>query len=319
MTPEVLRNVNRADQTAERVKTAIDAARACDLSVNVDMLAGLPGETEASFAESMRLALDLRPDSMSVNRFLAENSALGEADYDPTEDDTRRTDRMLLDADRVIRELAAPRWPAEPVTDAGFGTQYVWDRSSKARTYFQQDMIGPSSTLALGHGGMGHIAGRFYSIGRGDFTDYVAALERGEHAPISASRVSERFEMAFYVADRACRDAVSARDFATVFRQDPRVVLGRELRFLVGRGLLELDQGRIRKPPNVAFQVTQLLAFLALGNDDLQRASAALGDGRARGALRQYRAIQAELPPSLLWCRMAIRASRARGSVARQA
>jgi coproporphyrinogen III oxidase-like Fe-S oxidoreductase len=319
MTPEVLHAVNRADQTAERVTAAVNAARACKLSVNLDLLAGLPGETEASFAASVRQALSLRPDSMSVNRFLAENSALGEGHYGATEEETHRASCMLLEADRLIRETAPPRWPAEPLTVAGFGTQYVWDTTTKARPYFQQDMIGPSSTLALGHGGMGHVVGRFYSIGRGDFTDYVTALEGGAPPPMSVSQISERFEMAFYVAERACRDAVSARDFATVFRQDPRAMMGRELAFLVARGLLQMEGGRIRKPANPAFQVTHLLAFLALSNDALEDASARLGVVQPRAALRQYRAIGAELPPSLLWCRMAIRASRSRGSVRREA
>jgi coproporphyrinogen III oxidase-like Fe-S oxidoreductase len=312
-TPDVLREVNRGDQTAERVASAVRAARDAGLAVNLDLLAGLPGETEGSFAASVRMALTHEPDSMSVNRFLTENSPLGESGYSPAETDMRRADGMLLEADRIIREEAPPRWPAEPLTVPGFGTQYVWDRTSKARAYFQQDMIGPSSTLALGHGGMGHILGRFYSIAAGDFTDYVAAIERGTPPPMLSSPVSARFEMAFFVADRVCRDSLSPREFVAVFHEDPRVVLGRELSFLVARGLLRVDDGRIRKPANRAFQVTHLLAFLSLGSDDLERMLAALPKlSLTHHARRQYDAVAAELPPSLLWCRMAIRASRAR-------
>jgi coproporphyrinogen III oxidase-like Fe-S oxidoreductase len=317
-TPDVLRAVHRGDQTAERVTAAVDAARTCGLSVNLDLLAGLPGETEASFAESVRRALELRPDSMSVNRFLAENSALEEVGFGTLEVETRRGDRMLLDADRIIREVAPPRWPREPLATPGYGTQYVWDHSDRARSYFQQDMIGPASTLALGHGGMGHVLGRFHAIAAGDFTDYVGALERGEPPAMLASPTTARFEMGFFLAERAFRDAVSPRDFAAVFRQDPRVVFGDELAFLVAHGLLRVRDGRVYKPRDRSFQVTHLLAFLALDGETLERSASRRRRQALPGVARaQYEAIGAELPPSLLWCRMAIRASRARGLVRR--
>jgi coproporphyrinogen III oxidase-like Fe-S oxidoreductase len=318
-TPEVLRAVQRGDQTDERVAAAVDAARSCGLGVNLDLLAGLPGETEATFAESIRRALALEPDSMSVNRFLAENSALEGAEPGALEEETRRADRMLLDADRIVREVAPPRWPAEPLAAAGYGTQYVWDRSDRARAYFQQDMIGPASTLALGHGGMGHVVGRFHSIAAGAFTDYVTSIERGEPPAMLASPVTARFERAFFLADRMCRDSVAPRDFAAVFGQDPRLLFGDELGFLVARGLLRVQDGRLRKAPGRAFQVTHLLAFLALDGDALARSAARLpaGDTPRGGPRAQYESIAAELPPSLLWCRMAIRASRSRGLVRR--
>jgi hypothetical protein len=280
--------------------------------VNVDLLAGLPGETQESFASSVRATLELEPDSMSVNRFLPENSPLGESGWVPSREEIALADRMLVEADRIIREQAPPRWPAEPLAAAGYGTQYVWDRSDRARAYFQQDMIGPSCTLALGHGGMGHVPGRFYSIAAGDVAGYSAALARGEPPAMLACPASERFEMAFFIADRVCRDALSPRDFHAVFGEDPRTRFGGELAFLVARGLLRQSEGRLRKPARRDFQVTHLLAFLALDTEALERARASSSRSlSSRGAWDAYARIETELPPSLLWCRMAIRASRA--------
>ena len=318
-TPAVLRAVNRADQTAERVASAVAAAKQCELAVNLDLLAGLPGEDEASFAETVRLALALEPDSMSVNRFLAENSPLAGDGYRPSDADARRADRMLLDADRIIRERRPPRWPDRPLGVPGYGTQYVWHRDEKARPYFQQDMIGPSSTLAFGQGGMGHLFGRFYSITAGTFTDYIAALAAGRPPAMLVSAVTARFEAAFFVADRVCRDSLSLEDFASLFRVDLRHAFGRELDFLLARGLLAVSNGRLHKPLNRRFQVTHLLAFLALEDDAIERALAGVDAGTPPApVLQQYDLIEEELPPTLLWCRMAIRASQAmRRSAAR--
>ena len=48
LTPAVLERVNRGDQTEARVRTALAEARRLGFSINVDLLAGLPGETPAS-------------------------------------------------------------------------------------------------------------------------------------------------------------------------------------------------------------------------------------------------------------------------------
>ncbi len=344
-TPEVLRLAVRDDQTAARVATAVRAAREAGLAVNIDMLAGLPGETEASFADSVRQALALGPDSMSVNRFLAENSPLARLGYGPDADEHRTVDRMLLEADRLVRELSPPRWPEAPLALPGYGTQYVWDHTGKARAYFQDDMIGPASTLALGHGALGHIHGQMFSVPAGTHLDFVSALAAGRPPAMLASPASVRFEMAFYLADRACRGDLSLARFAAIFGHSALAVFGRELGFLASAGLVRVQGDRVSKPARLDFQVTHLLAFLARTTAGLTadlralspRGTPATGvsapdpgrvaplplarwtdpDSRPEvtvagdGGQAQYRAIRAELPPSLLWCRLAMRASQA--------
>ena len=380
LTPRVLRNVNREDQTEARVQAAVAEAHRQGLSVNIDLLAGLPGETAASWEATVRKTLAFEPDSLSVNRFLGENSPLARFGYAPDDAENRRADRMLLRADAVIRERSPPRFPEDPLRRPGFGTQYGWDRPADARRYFQDDMIGPVSTLALGHGALGHVHGRHFSVAAGSVAGYVASLARGAPPDMLVAPVDDRFEMAFFAADRACRGDLSIRAFQRIFRQDLRVAFARELGFLLGRGLLTAQGDRIAKPPNPAFQVTHLLAFLLRDGPALAAAVAALGGAAAvapappldaapatllarhadveallarhadagaralaidvgdgldgetatrlaaagarlglavevrgsdRRALAQYGAVRAELPLSMLWVRIAIRASQA--------
>src|SRR5262249_9049181 len=142
LTDAVLRAVQRGDQTRARVIAAVEAARAAGLDVNLDLLAGLPGETIEAFEASVPDALALQPDSMSVNRFFAENPPR-ERDGQPADPAHEATiDAMLARPDAAIRDARPPRWPDRPLDAPGFGTQYVWDRSDRARGYFQQDMIG---------------------------------------------------------------------------------------------------------------------------------------------------------------------------------
>jgi coproporphyrinogen III oxidase-like Fe-S oxidoreductase len=378
MTPGVLQNVNREDQNEARVRAAVAEARRLGFSINVDLLAGLPGETAESWRETVQKTLSLEPDSLSVNRFLGENSPLAAFGYGPDEAENRRADAMLMDADRAIREGAPPRWPEEPLTRPGFGTQYVWDRSSDARRYFQDDMIGPVSTLAIGAGALGHVYGRGFSIPRGSVADYVASLSRGEPPEMMVAPIDERFEKAFFAADQACRGSLSRQAWRRIFGRDIAEDLGKELSFLIQRGLITGSGDRLSKPPSLEFQVMHLLAFLLRDGASLAREVRALetaslprapregevvdlsrgadldavlarladqgslrvdvGDGldgetatrlatlarRAdkqgisievegadRRALREYDHVRAEMPPSMLWVRIAIRASQA--------
>jgi coproporphyrinogen III oxidase-like Fe-S oxidoreductase len=377
LTPEVLRKVNREDQNETRVRSAVEEARRLGFSVNVDLLAGLPGETESSWEETVKKTLELEPDSLSVNRFLGENSLLARFGFGPDDEENRRVDAMLLRADATIRERSRPRWPEEPLETPGFGTQYVWDRSSSARPYFQDDMIGPVSTLAIGHGALGHVYASHFSVTAGAQADYVASLARGEPPGMQACALDERFEMTFFAAEQACRGSLSLKTFQQVFRRPFDDAFERELRFLIQQGLLRVDGDRVSKPPRLDFQMAHLLAFLLLdapalagqirvldtrpiehdsgavepvrlrGPADvdalLERESdpagmlridvgqgldgesttrlalaAAAGKGPAlevrddgRRPLRQYESLRTEMPPSMLWVRIAIRAAQA--------
>ena len=377
LTPEVLHKVNREDQNEARVRSAVGEARRLGFSVNVDLLAGLPGETLTSWEETVRKTLELEPDSLSVNRFLGENSLLARFGFGPDDEENRRVDVMLLRADATIRERSLPRWPEEPLLTPGFGTQYVWDRSSSARPYFQDDMIGPVSTLAIGHGALGHVFARHFSVTAGVQADYVASLARGEPPNMQACPLDERFERAFFAADQACRGSLSLETFQRVFRRPLDDDFKRELRFLLQRGLLQVDGDRVSKPASLGFQITHLLAFLLLDapaltgqlreldlrqpdHDDgagdrvtlrgladvdamLERSvdaarplrvdvgrgldaeattrlalAATTGAGPVlevrddgRRTLRQYESLRTELPPSMLWVRIAIRAAQA--------
>jgi oxygen-independent coproporphyrinogen III oxidase len=378
LTPAVLRAVGRDDQTAVRVRTAIANARRLGFAVNLDLLAGLPSETEQSWIDTVKGTLELQPDSLSVNRFLGENSALASFGYGPDEAEHRRADAMLAAADALIRQVAPPRWPEEPLAAPGFGTQYVWERGTEARRYFQDDMIGPVSTLALGHGALGHVFGRGFAVPAGTVADYVSALERGGHPDMRMAPIDERFEMAFFAAGEACRGELGAAVFERVFKRGLRATFGPEIDALLRSGLLVSRGERLAKPNRLDFQVTHLLAFLLRDARMLARQARALegaelagsrecegegleltreGDveallsrwadegaravridvgegldgetatrlatasksrrlavqvrGSAQRALQEYRHARVEIPPSMLWVRIAIRASQA--------
>ena len=310
-TPEVLEAVNRGGQTFESVRQAVVRVREAGIpQIGLDLLAGLPKETTKSFEQTVLKTLSLEPDSISVNRFIAENSLMAERGYSPSEQDHLRADEMLTVADQLIWLERPPTQPQRPLAMPGYGTQYVWERSGASRAYFQQDMIGPTSILAVGHGALGHVHGHSYYTSAGSIAEYVAAIESGAPPPRLAAAVNIDFERAFYVGEQVCRGCLSPRGFAATFGVQLEEVYGDELRFLEAAGLVERSERAWRKMANPDFDIGHLLAFLLEGRSGAN--AAPISCGTSSGApLAQYDAIQEELPPSVLWCRIAMRAHQA--------
>jgi hypothetical protein len=234
-------------------------------------------------------------------------------------------------------------------------------------------MIGPVSTLALGHGALGHLYERHYSVTAGSIDDYVASLAQGRLPAMMTSALDLRFEKAFFASDQVCRGGLSGQAYQRIFGEPVGAAFRSELRFLVDEGLLRADGDRLSKAPGAGFQVTHLLGFLLndvprlkgeLASLGATASAAATGDDVAirghrdvdallgaehagtigidvgagldaddatrladgvkarkglalrihddgRRSIRQYERPGAELTPSMLWVRIAIRAAQA--------
>jgi oxygen-independent coproporphyrinogen-3 oxidase len=310
--PEVLAAIGRRGQTADRVASAVAVVREAGIpSVNLDLLAGLPGETEESFADGIRQALALGTQTLTLNRYLVEGSPLAGA-WESGPEAAAIADRMLLAADRIIRATRTPLSPPEALRLPGYGTQYVFDRAEAARTFFQEDMIGPVPSLGLGFGALSHLPGQVFSTPSGTPGDYVRALADGGLPGTVAARLSERFEWAWYVAELASRGVLQRAGFRDRFGVDLDACLGPEVEFLVRRRLLVEDRGRLNKVRHRRFTAIHLLSFLLAGPAEgpAGREFPAPADAVA-ASRRQYDGILDELPPSLVWCRIGLRAARA--------
>lgn len=69
-TPEVLEAVNRGYQTMDQVESAIRNARSAGIEeISVDLIAGLPGETEQSFRETIDKVAQCGPDTIVMYMF----------------------------------------------------------------------------------------------------------------------------------------------------------------------------------------------------------------------------------------------------------
>jgi hypothetical protein len=275
------------------------------------------------------MALELDVSALSVNRYLVEGSALGAVGYTPERADIELASRMLARADELVRTKRPPAHPPRSPEPPMWGVQYAYAAEAERNEYSQQDMIDPGSVIAIGHGGMGRVFAGYHYIADRDVESYTRAVLAGDAPDVLVTKSDARFEMAYFVVDRACRSGVSDADFAPVFRRKLDEVFGRELGFLAGEGLVRNDGGSYWKPRRRDFDAACFVAFLADRRGEtppqispispptgaleaaerLRRPGPVLSNDAAR--IDEYAAVNAELPPALLWCRLAMRAARA--------
>ena len=103
---KLLAAINRKNQTEEMVRSCYNQARKVGIEIiNIDLVAGLPGQTAASFLKDVNFVLQLRPEAIHIFSYEEEDSVIfcmmGKR---ITDKDRIKRDQMLELADGEIRK-----------------------------------------------------------------------------------------------------------------------------------------------------------------------------------------------------------------------
>ena len=182
MNDRTLRVIGRA-HTAEQVQEAYALAREEQIPhINMDVIAGLPGENEDDFRRTMAEAVRLHPESLTVHTLALKRSSRMSLENAPLPDGDM-TARMVMDGLQTARELGmSPYYLYRQKYMAGNLENTGYALPGHACLYNVDMMEETSHILALGAGGIskriwpeeGHItrAPNVSNIG-----DYIARVE----------------------------------------------------------------------------------------------------------------------------------------------
>jgi oxygen-independent coproporphyrinogen III oxidase len=246
--PALLRWMNRI-HTAEEIVEAMDDARAAGFeNVNLDFIFALPEQTLDTWADTLRRAVDLRPEHLSLYSLIVEEGTplhtwVAEGRVRPADDD--------LAAD--MYELAEHQ-----LAEAGY-LQYEisnWSLPGRAcrhnMTYWRN-----LPYIGLGAGAHGWFAGQRYVEAR-PIRDYIArvqaTLDEPQHSvglPAGAVVEKEAIGPELEMAETAMLglrlvDGLSLSDFAQRFGQPFEQIFGDRLAEVAAQGLLERQGDRLR-------------------------------------------------------------------------
>jgi oxygen-independent coproporphyrinogen-3 oxidase len=224
-----LRLANR-DQSPEEALDCLRKAKQLGFeTVNIDLMAGLPGESVKSFLNGLQKILSLGPDMIHIHPFFP----------------TRHT-RFIEQGDSLDREMIKSRDKmcqagAQEVLAHGY-REISFDalgRKEQDRNVQLADAIEvASSFLGLGVCAVSHIKGRLRYINREDIGAYIEDLRHG-FLPVKASMpLDKKTEMIYYIVATLRYGALNKGEFEDLFGEKIGVRFKNILEHLRGIGRL---------------------------------------------------------------------------------
>ncbi len=154
MNDRTLQIIGRA-HTAEQVREAYALARDERLPhVNMDVIAGLPGENEADFAHTMEEALRLRPESLTVHTLAIKRSSRMSLEKAPLPDGPMTARMVALGGDTARRLGMVPYYLYRQKYMAGNQENTGYALPGHACLYNVDMMEETTHILAMGAGGI---------------------------------------------------------------------------------------------------------------------------------------------------------------------
>ena len=237
---EVLRRSGRDLQVRDCLE-AYEQARAAGFDqINLDLLAGLPGETEASWRRTIREASRLQPDCVTIYQLeLTHNSGLYramQAGRDPHLSDWPTKRSWVRESFACLEQLGYT---------VASGYMAVRDPARWRFAYTVDHFWRGDDLLALGESSFGHFQGMHYQ--NAHTFDGYAGLLREDRLPLRRAYrmdAEEKWRREFILQMKT--GSVDASYFRNKFHLDPRERLVPELQRLEAEGLLELQGDLVR-------------------------------------------------------------------------
>lgn len=251
-----LRWLGRIHSAAE-AETAFEHARRAGFdNVNLDLMFGLPGQSHASWLTTVRRALSLQPEHLSLYGLTVEEGTplarQVRAGEKPAPDDDAAADMYLAASDLLGR--------------AGLQQYEIsnWSRGPELRcrhnlTYWRREPY-----LGFGAGAHSFLEERRWWNVR-PIPEYIALLDAGRSAEGGGEQISRAIAMVetMMLGLRLVQEGVAEADFLQQYGVALQEAFGPELADLRGRQLLECDAGRWRLTPQARLLGNQVFgAFL---------------------------------------------------------
>ncbi len=158
MSDEVLARIGRSHTVRDILRAYDDAVEAGFTDINMDLIAGLPGDTAESFSDSVRQLIALDPSNITIHTLALKKAA---ALYQQRPDLPSGGDvaRMLEDAERQLREAGyEPYYLYRQKYMSGSFENVGWCKPGHTGLYNIYMMEELHTILSLGGGGMNKIS-----------------------------------------------------------------------------------------------------------------------------------------------------------------
>jgi len=255
---ELLRQNGRDNTVADCIQAFRLARQAGFDEINVDLLAGLPGETSRSWNRTVDQALELMPDCLTMYQL--------ELTYNST----------LYASMKAGRRLRLPTWPAKrrwvegafrKCEEAGYlvssGYMAVRNPAWWRFVYTVEDFWYGNDLLALGESAFGHFQGVHYQ-NADTFEKYTTLLKEGKLPLRRALRLRPEEKLRREVILQLKTGTLDAGHFRQKYQIELLDHFDAQWRELRERGSIEINEGAIVLTREGLLEVDRLLPLFYL-------------------------------------------------------
>ncbi|MBM4386234.1 MAG: radical SAM protein [Deltaproteobacteria bacterium] len=268
---EVLKSINRDYQTREMVERAVVAAREAGVrGINLDVVAGLPGETGESFVETLKICADLNPGTLIVYRWLIDNTPVFQYNLAISETEKANREKLMRLGDGFLRGYKPSLSAETEIGDGVYAAGYVWEDTWENANVYEDLRQGGASVAGIGYGAESHIHGRLiYSTIR-EWENYLKSyMDTGAKLFVGRG-ISGGFEEAFHLSNNISRYFISRENFKRIFGRDLEEAYGREIACLLDGKLIRFDGRNYAIEPNLSQPDQLMLSSLFFSADELR-------------------------------------------------
>lgn len=232
--PVVIKNIRRPQTKEKFIKVVRDARRAGIPYINIDLIAGLEGQTVASFIKDVKLALDLKIDMIHANDFSPfdwtpfhkERKCLSPADI-------RLRDEMMIAFEEMTKNSSA-RIQAED------GAGYAEDAANIQETDLRKEN---SSLLGIGYSAQSHAFAQAWYEHPG--VTLLKSAPRYDRLPVFKGVVGSLDEEMRKFIHNNLQRGFSLKLFRQLFNNDALSVFKEEFSQLINLGKIKIAGDRV--------------------------------------------------------------------------
>ncbi len=251
--PHILEINNRAHR-AKEIDRAYGFARDAGFpQVNIDLIAGMVGETDENWRVCIERTIELAPESVTIYQM--------EIPYNTT------VYRRMKDGGENVAPVAdwptKRRWVAEAFEAferAGYhvGSAYTVAKGDQTKFRYRDGLWHGADLLGIGVASFSHVGGVHFQ-NEHDFQPYIDRVESGELPIHRALRIDDDERLIREFVLQLKLGSIDARYFQDKFGVDIRERFGAQLEQHAADGFLRIDGDHVRLSRDGLLQVDRLL------------------------------------------------------------
>ena len=214
---KVLTEIKRR-QDIKEIKKALNILAECGISkINIDLICGLPGQTETSFMKDLNSVIKLKPDQIHISAFINTPYTIYSL-KNGKKPDYKKIDLIRKKSFDILKSRGYIKMDSD---SAGL--------TPKSKNFQTSDLWERKSLLGLGLGAISKAYGSMRSINTISWSDYRDISKKAKLPAERAAQMTLKDEMIFYILEQSENfNYIDLKEFEKLFNKKFKDIFSKE-------------------------------------------------------------------------------------------